>query len=264
MRTVKQCQYCGRVLTDYSTLTVLWSYLIARDHPRRGWFEGYCSGGCLTRDRMNKNPIKPFMISIGVILVALVIFSFFEFYNFPPLFQFWSGTPTRFRSLDLHVSWIAGNIIALYGFFSLFVNIYYFLSEKLRSKSEKISLEHQIKDVEHNLDTIKQEIDAGNLKAAISRLNNLEGNLLLTPEGKKRMRSLLAHYYFEQKDYPDAYYNLQQLARKSQLTINDYIRKIHCESQLNLHQQRHQTLVEALGNFPGHPELEVLLTEEDR
>ncbi|MFW9904032.1 MAG: tol-pal system YbgF family protein [Candidatus Thorarchaeota archaeon] len=152
----------------------------------------------------------------------------------------------------------------IYGFFSIFVNIYYFLSEKLRTKSEKISIEQQVKDVEHDLDTVKQEIDAGNYRDAISRLNNLESNLLLTPEGKKRMRSLLAQCYFQQKDYPDAYYNLKLLARKSQLTINDYLRKIQCEFQLNLPQQRHQTLEEALGNFPGHPELKALIIEEDR
>ncbi|MFX0013452.1 MAG: hypothetical protein ACFFB2_01695 [Promethearchaeota archaeon] len=263
MRSVKQCQYCGRVLTDYSTLTILWSYIIARDHPRRAWFEGYCSGGCLTRDRMNKNPLKPFMISMGLILVAFVIFSYYEFYNDENLFPFWWGFHIIFRSLDLFLSWIIGNIILIYGFFSLFVNIYYFFSERLRSKSEKISIEHQIRDVEHDLDTAKQEINARNFKDAIARLKNLESNLLLTPDGKKRMRSLLAQCYFQQKDYPDAYYNLQLLARQSQLTINDYIRKIQCESYLDLPQQRHQTLEEAFVKFPGHPELKVLMIEKN-
>ena len=78
------------------------------------------------------------------------------------------------------------------------------------------------------------------------------------------MRSLLAHCYFQQKNYPDAYYNLQQLARKNQLTINDYIRKIQCETQLDLPQQRHHTLEEALVHFPGHPELEGLIPREER
>ena len=140
--------------------------------------------------------------------------------------------------------------LALLGIINLIMN--------LPGLSKQFSAKQDATNIQNNLKIAAQEMDKGNYQFALSQLNNLYTNPLLTQEGKAFVQSLQARCHFHQKDFNEAYSLIKKVFHfklPQDIPVEDYILKFFCEIQLNNSEEAKTTINEALQLFPNHPKL---------
>lgn len=139
MRRRKTCNYCKKeVPEEFGTPTILWSYFIAGNHPAKGWPKvAYCNGKCRLRHNLLMNPLRPFLAPIGLIIVALIIYSWINIYTSEVGFL---ESHSEGDIFFLYLWSLLGSASFLYGMASLLTRLYYYLSLSRSKEKEASSL----------------------------------------------------------------------------------------------------------------------------